>query len=86
MTKEGLNYELLKSVEDPILFYAEIPLYESELDDMGCCECRVWIRVMPRFWFVILRFFLRIDHHLVRLYETRLFSESVLFPKPRMVV
>ena len=29
------------------------------------------VRVMPRCWFVLLRFWLRVDHVLVRLYETR---------------
>ena len=30
------------------------------------------VRVMPGCWFVLLRFWLRVDRVLVRLYETRL--------------
>ena len=35
--------------------------------------CNVQVRVMPRCWYVLLRFFLRVDKVLVKLRETRLF-------------
>lgn len=35
--------------------------------------CDVQVRVMPRCWYVLLRFFLRVDQVLVKLRETRLF-------------
>ncbi|CAG9462936.1 unnamed protein product [Pedinophyceae sp. YPF-701] len=60
---------------DPILFYADVPLYESELDDSGVCSLSVKVRVMPKCWFVLLRFFLRVDGVLIRLRETRLFCK-----------
>ena len=126
---DALDKSLLLA-RDPILFYDEVPLYESELDDNGasqlhvkvgtltvpmqhdnsfrtqqmavlleehllwsltpegdkhwamfesnCCalahECdgvHMQVRVMPKCWFVLLRFWLRVDRVLIRLYETR---------------
>ncbi|GLI63536.1 hypothetical protein VaNZ11_006524 [Volvox africanus] len=58
---------------DPILFYCEVPLYESDLDDNGVCSLAVKLRVMPRCWLVLLRLWIRVDGSLVRLRETRLF-------------
>lgn len=60
---------------DPILFTEEVPLYESELDDNGVCVCSVRVRVMPRCWFVLLRFWLRVDGTVVRLREARYFAK-----------
>lgn len=99
---------------EPILFYAEVPLYESELDDNGssqliakvsdCCVCELCetfcrsvlcydvlhaqsqceaaksskrtfaaqIRVMPSCWYILQRFFLRIDGHIVRIRDVRI--------------
>ncbi|KAI8465486.1 MAG: TIP41-domain-containing protein [Monoraphidium minutum] len=64
---------LLLSRDEPILFYAEVPLYESELDDNGSSQLVAKVRVMPRCWLLLLRFWLRVDGSLVRLRETRLF-------------
>ncbi|KAK9836493.1 hypothetical protein WJX74_001648 [Apatococcus lobatus] len=63
---------------DPILYYAEVPLYVSELDDNGVSQITVKVRVMPKCWFALLRFWLRIDHTLVRLRETRYFCNTSL--------
>lgn len=52
-------------------------LYQSELDDNGVSQCSVKLRVMPRAWLVLLRFFLRVDGSMVRLRETRLFCRCV---------
>jgi len=70
-TAEQLDRGLLMA-RDPILFYADLPLYESELDDNGVCLLGVRLRVMPRCWFAMLRFWLRVDGCLIRLRETRL--------------
>ncbi|KAK9807419.1 hypothetical protein WJX73_003755 [Symbiochloris irregularis] len=67
---EAIDKALLLS-RDPILFYDEVPLYESELDDNGVSSLIVKVRVMPKCWFVLLRFWLRVDGVLVRLWETR---------------
>lgn len=72
---------LLLSRDEPILFFAEVPLYESELDDNGCSQLVAKVRVMPRCWLVLLRFWLRVDGSLVRLRETRLFCR---FDRPEL--
>ncbi|KAF8969340.1 type 2A phosphatase activator TIP41 [Flammula alnicola] len=58
---------------DPILFYAEIPLFEDELHDNGVSTLIVRIRVMPTCIFVLSRFTLRVDHVLFRTYDTRIY-------------
>ena len=60
---------------DPILWYDDVPLFESEMDDNGVCQCSVKARVMPRCFLVLFRFFLRVDGVVVRLRETRLFAK-----------
>lgn len=50
----------------------------SSCNAPACCIinffcCNVQVRVMPRCWYVLLRFFLRVDKVLVKLRETRLF-------------
>lgn len=72
-TTTQIDRALLMQRDDPILFYADVPLYESELDDNGVCQLAAKVRVMPKCWLVLLRFFLRVDGCLVRLRETRLF-------------
>ncbi|EPQ59182.1 TIP41-domain-containing protein [Gloeophyllum trabeum ATCC 11539] len=58
---------------DPILFYAEIPLFEDELHDNGSSNLLVRIRVMPTCVFILSRFTLRVDGVLFRTYDTRLY-------------
>ena len=60
---------------DPILMYDELTLYESELDDNGVAHLGLKVRVMPKCWFVLLRFWLRVDGVLIRLFETRFFCD-----------
>lgn len=71
-TTEQMDRSLLTQRE-PILFFDEVILYESELDDNGTCQLSVKVRVMPKCWYVLLRFWLKVDGLLVRLRETRLF-------------
>eukprot|EP00803_Ostreobium_quekettii_P001722 evm.model.scf_441EXC.15 EVM.evm.TU.scf_441EXC.15 scf_441EXC:72234-76187(-) len=59
--------------QDPILFYDTFVLYESELDDCGHCQLQIKTRCMPKCWYVLMSFFLRVDECLVRVRETRLF-------------
>ncbi|XP_060168136.1 TIP41-like protein isoform X4 [Lycium barbarum] len=66
--------------KEPILFYDEIILYEDELADNGISLLTVKVRVMPSGWFLLLRFWLRVDGVLMRLRDTRLhcsFGEHV---------
>uniref|UniRef100_A0A0X3PBI4 TIP41-like protein n=1 Tax=Schistocephalus solidus TaxID=70667 RepID=A0A0X3PBI4_SCHSO len=70
-TTEGLDYEFLRS-RLPILLYADVNLFEDELGDNGISVLNVKIRVMPRGFFVLQRFFLRVDGALLRVWDTRL--------------
>ncbi|CAH0721608.1 unnamed protein product, partial [Brenthis ino] len=71
-TDETINFDLLKRKEQ-ILFYHDLTLFEDELHDHGISKLSVKIRVMPSYWFVLMRHFLRIDDVLVRAHETRMF-------------
>jgi len=65
----------LLTERDPILLYDELTLYESELDDNGIAHLGLKVRVMPKCWYVLLRFWLRVDGVLIRLIETRVFCD-----------
>ncbi|KAF8571426.1 hypothetical protein P879_03641 [Paragonimus westermani] len=69
--KEGLDLSLLQR-RDPILFYAETMLFEDELGDNGVAMLSVKFRAMATGFFLLQRFFLRVDGGLVRVYDTRL--------------
>lgn len=76
--KEKIDVVALASRE-PILFYDEVVLYEDELADNGVSLLTVKVRVMPSSWFLLLRFWLRVDGVLMRLRDTRMrcvFSDS----------
>ncbi|XP_039116856.1 LOW QUALITY PROTEIN: TIP41-like protein [Dioscorea cayenensis subsp. rotundata] len=60
------------SSREPILFYDEVILYEDELADNGVSLLTVKVRVMPTCWFLLLRFWLRVDGVLMRLRDTRM--------------
>ncbi|KAI9180687.1 hypothetical protein LWI28_007243 [Acer negundo] len=58
--------------KEPILFFDEVVLYEDELADSGVSLLTVKVRVMPSCWFLLLRFWLRVDGVLMRLRDTRM--------------
>ena len=60
---------------DPIVWYTDLPLFESELDDNGVSQLSVKLRVMPTCFLILIRFFLRVDGVLIRLYDTRVFHK-----------
>ncbi|KAL5964278.1 TIP41-like protein [Taenia solium] len=70
-TLEGLDQEFIRS-RDPILLFGNIDLFEDELGDNGIALLNVKVRVMPTGFFVLQRFFLRVDGCLLRLWDTRL--------------
>ena len=74
MTELKINYEKLKQ-QEKILFFDEVVLYEDELDDNGCTKLSVKLRVMPSGFFILLRFYLRVDKTLIRVYDTRIYHE-----------
>ncbi|OMO73969.1 TIP41-like protein [Corchorus capsularis] len=76
--KEQIDVAAL-ALKEPILFYDEVVLYEDELADNGVSLLTVKVRVMPSSWFLLLRFWLRVDGVLMRLRDTRVhcvFNES----------
>jgi len=74
-TEARIDMEKLKQKEK-IMFYEDVLLFEDELADHGCAICSVKVRVMPRSFFILLRFYLRVDGVLVRVNDTRLYHEA----------
>ncbi|KAJ1999228.1 Tap42 interacting protein [Coemansia thaxteri] len=70
----GIDYEKLMVRED-ILFYDENILYEDDLGDNGTSQLSYKVRVMPSGFFVLQRFFLRVDGVLFRIYDSRLYHQ-----------
>jgi type 2A phosphatase activator TIP41 len=73
-TGENIPIDRL-GIENPILWASEIVIYEDELDDNGLCKLSFRIRAMQDCLFALLRFYLRVDHVLVRICDTRIFSD-----------
>ncbi|KAI0480879.1 TIP41-like family-domain-containing protein [Xylariaceae sp. FL0804] len=66
--------ELLKR-RDPILFFDEVTLYESELDDNGVSALSVKVRVHARRMLLLSRLYMRLDGVLVRVRDTRVYVD-----------
>lgn len=74
-TTERIDLEKLKAREQ-IMFFEDVLLFEDELHDHGVSMISVKIRVMPTSFFVLLRFFLRVDGVMIRINDTRLYHEA----------
>lgn len=74
-TAERIDMEKLKAREQ-IKFFEDVLLFEDELHDHGVSMISVKIRVMPSSFFLLLRFFLRVDGVLIRINDTRLYHEA----------
>lgn len=61
--------KLMKREE--ILFYHDLCLFEDELHDNGIASCTVKVRVMPSGFFILHRFFMRLDNVMIRMNDTR---------------
>nr|CAH8875426.1 unnamed protein product [Trichobilharzia regenti] len=70
-TTEGLDMEYLRR-KDPIKFFVNTTLYEDELGDNGMSMLNVKFRAMSTGFFLLQRFFLRVDGGLLRVYDTRI--------------
>ncbi|KAI2626575.1 TIP41-domain-containing protein [Hypoxylon sp. NC1633] len=73
-TTKPIPIELLKR-RDPILFFDEVMLYESELDDNGISVLSVKVRVHEHRMLLLARFFLRLDNVVVRIRDTRVYVD-----------
>ncbi|OQS06852.1 hypothetical protein THRCLA_01118 [Thraustotheca clavata] len=70
-TTDRIDFEKLK-VREPILWMEEINLYEDELHDHGISVMSIRMRIMPSGFYILARYWMRLDHVVVRLNETRL--------------
>lgn len=70
----GINYDRLSQREE-ILSFSDIMLFEDELHDHGVARANVKARMMDSCFFILHRFFLRVDHVLVRVLDTRFYHE-----------
>lgn len=73
-TEKQIPVELLKR-RDPMLFFDEVVLYESELDDNGISLCSAKLRVHEKRMLLLVRLFMRLDNVLVRLRDTRVYVD-----------
>jgi hypothetical protein len=68
---------------DPILYYADVPLYASDLADRGIVECGVRLRVMSSGLFLLLlRTYQRLDRERVWLRDVRIAHTPDSSPTP----
>jgi type 2A phosphatase activator TIP41 len=73
-TKDDINLANL-GPSNPIKYYNEITLFEDELGDCGLSQSNFRFRVMGDCFFGLLRFYLRNDEVLIRIYDTRFYHE-----------
>lgn len=71
-----LKLDIFKLMQkEKILFYHELTLFEDELHDNGISSCSVKIRVMPSGFYILLRYFLRVDKVMLKINDTRFHFE-----------
>ncbi|KAF5026636.1 hypothetical protein F66182_1262 [Fusarium sp. NRRL 66182] len=73
-TDKTIPIELLKR-RDPILFFDEVMLYESELDDNGISIFSVKVRVHEKRMLLLCRLFMRLDNVILRIRDTRVYAD-----------
>lgn len=71
---EKISFEML-GPENPIVHFGEVYLFECDLDDCGYVQSKVRFRVMNDCFYILLRFYLRVDGVLVRIFDTRVFHK-----------
>ncbi|KAI2660147.1 TIP41-like protein [Labeo rohita] len=83
-TAERIDMEKLRAREQ-IKFFEDVLLFEDELHDHGVSMINVKIRVMPTSFFLLLRFFLRVDGVMIRINDTRLREKTTCFENSALV-
>jgi len=73
-TTQQIPIELLKR-RDPILFFDDVMLYESELDDNGISVFSVKVRVHEHRMLLLCRLFMRVDNVVLRVRDTRVYVD-----------
>jgi hypothetical protein len=71
-TAETLPLDRLRE-RAPLLAYARVPLFASDLNDRGTVEALVKLRVMDDAFLVLFRAYTRLDRDRVRLHDVRFF-------------
>jgi len=66
------DLENLKKRET-IGWYRDIGLYDDELDDNGAVSLGVKIRIMPSCFFILVRYYLRVDKVIVKVHDCRIY-------------
>ena len=61
--------------ENPIVHFGEVYLFECDLEDCGYALSKVRFRVMADCFYILLRYYLRVDGVRVRIFDTRIFHE-----------
>lgn len=73
-SKKELPLHMLGS-DNLIKHYGEVIFFEDELGDRGFSKCNVRFRIMENCFLVLFRSYIRVDHVLVRILDTRIFHE-----------
>jgi type 2A phosphatase activator TIP41 len=73
-TAERINLDKLR-VQETICFFDEVSLFDDELSDHGISSLNIKIRVMPTSFYILQRFFLRVDNVVIRVFDTRIHHE-----------
>ncbi|CAM9494466.1 unnamed protein product, partial [Hapterophycus canaliculatus] len=71
----GIDRQLLQDQSSPILMYDDVVLFEDFIHDHGVVRMSVRTRVMPRCWYVLLRYWLRVDGVVMKVFDTRCFHK-----------
>jgi len=70
----GIPKERL-SVENKILFFKDLFLYEDDLGDFGYSQLRLRLRAQADSVFILMRSYVRVDNHQIRSIDNRIFID-----------
>ena len=71
LPQSGMPLQLLTDTRAPILLFDQIVFVEDDLHDNGQIQFSAKIRVMPTCLYILTQLFVRVDHVLIRVRETR---------------
>jgi type 2A phosphatase activator TIP41 len=74
MPEAAIPFEML-GPENPIVHFGEVYLFESDLEDCGSTMSKIRFRIMDNCFYILLRYYLRVDGVRVRVFDTRIFHE-----------
>ena len=74
MPEAAIPFDML-GPENPIIHFGEVYQFESDLEDCGYTMSKIRFRVMDNCFYILLRYYLRVDGVRVRCFDTRIFHE-----------